>query len=429
MAGRWRNTVVGQVTRLRLRGRSGTLWSLRITVAAVASYVAAVALFPGSTPLLSPLTAMLVVQVTPWSLLASGLDRVASVILGVSVAVLISAVVPLTWWSLGVVILVSLLLGQALRLRANLLEVPISAMLVLGVGSLATESAASDRVLETLVGAGVGVLANLLWPPKVASADAGTAIDDVADSLAALLRGAAEDLEGSDGTDLEHLTESFLGQARQVTHRLPDAGATLLRAEQSRRLNVRAVRQADRGPGLRQGLEALEHSAVSVRGLFRAFADAAATTAAASEEEAGPDTGLRGTGARVLRTIADAVDAFGQTVADDAMGSAEDSARSLAELRERLTALRELHLELQARLETTTDPTMVELVAATTSVVRRLVRELDPDERMRRQLRLTRARPRPLPSRVRRHGPPSGPLGEMDEDAPTAVFRPHLPRD
>src|SRR4051794_19777916 len=146
--------------------------------------------FPGAEPLLSPLTAMLVVQVTPWSLLASGLDRVVSVVLGVSVAIGVSAWVGLTWWSLGIVILVSLLIGQALRLRANLLEVPISAMLVLGVGSFGTEIAASERVLQTLVGAGVGVLANLLWPPRVASADAGVAIDDVADSLASLLSGA-----------------------------------------------------------------------------------------------------------------------------------------------------------------------------------------------------------------------------------------------
>ncbi|HSJ22408.1 MAG TPA: hypothetical protein VK964_17720, partial [Nocardioidaceae bacterium] len=71
------------------------LWSLRITVAAVASYVVATAFFPGTQPLLAPLTAMLVVQVTPVSLLASGLDRVVAVVAGVSVAVVFATVVPL----------------------------------------------------------------------------------------------------------------------------------------------------------------------------------------------------------------------------------------------------------------------------------------------------------------------------------------------
>jgi hypothetical protein len=422
--------VVRQLTRLRLRGRTGTLWSLRITIAAVASFVVAVALFPGSTPLLSPLTAMLVVQVTPWSLLASGLDRVVSVVVGVAVAVGVSAVVPLTWWSLGVVILVSLVIGQALRLRDNLLEVPISAMLVLGVGAYSAESAAGDRVLETLVGAGVGVLANLLWPPRVASGDAGTAIDDVADSLADLLRNAAQDLESSDGSseDLVRLTERFLGQARMVTYRVPDAGAALLKAEQSRRLNVRAVGKPDHGPGLRQGLEALEHSAVSVRGLFRTYAESADHAAA---EGVRPDPLVQELGIRVCRALADAVDAFGQTVADDAMASAEDSLRSLGTLRERLAVLRELRVELQARLDTVgTDD--IELVTATIASVRRVVRELDPDERVRRQVRLTRGR-RTVQSRVRRPGPfaaPPDPGKPADEDAPTQVLgRPVRPSD
>ena len=75
--------------------------------------------------------------------------------------------------------------GQVLRLRANLMEVAISAMLVLGVGSFATESAAWQRMSETLIGAAVGIAANLLFPPKVASADAGRAIDDIAAAVRA----------------------------------------------------------------------------------------------------------------------------------------------------------------------------------------------------------------------------------------------------
>jgi hypothetical protein len=112
-------------------------------------------------------------------------------------------------------------------------------------------------------------------------------------------------------------------------------------------------------------------------------------------------------------------------VADDAMGTAEDSSRSLTALRTAVTGLRELHLELQARLETTSDPAMIELVAYTTATVRRLIRELDPDERLRRQLRLSRAQ-RPVAPRLRHREPPSGPLGEVGEAAPTAVFHPRL---
>ena len=79
---------------------------------------------------------MLVVQVTPVSLLASGVDRVVAVVTGVALAVAFAAVLPLEWWSLGLLIFVSITIGQALRLGSNLTEVAISGMLVLGVGSL-----------------------------------------------------------------------------------------------------------------------------------------------------------------------------------------------------------------------------------------------------------------------------------------------------
>ena len=106
--------------------------------------------FPGPPPLLAPLTAMLVVQVTPVSLLASGLDRVVAVVAGVALAVGFAAVAPLEWWSLGLLIFISLATGHLLRLGDNLLEVAISAMLVLGVGAFSAGSAAWQRIAETL---------------------------------------------------------------------------------------------------------------------------------------------------------------------------------------------------------------------------------------------------------------------------------------
>ena len=49
-----------------------------------------------------------------------------AVVAGVSLAVLFASFVPLEWWSLGLLIFVSITIGQVLRLRANLIEVAIS---------------------------------------------------------------------------------------------------------------------------------------------------------------------------------------------------------------------------------------------------------------------------------------------------------------
>lgn len=403
------------MTRLRVRGRAGLLWSVRITVAAVASYVAALLLLPAELPLLAPLTAMLVVQVTPLSLLAVGFDRVLAVVLGVSLAVGLSAVLPLTWWTLGLLILASLLLGQALRLQNNLIEVPISAMLVFGVGTLGTDAAAGDRILETLVGASVGVIANLVWPPKVASADAGQAIDDVADSLSDLLRAAADALEETrSDAELVEVTERYLGRARRVTHQMPDVGAAVILAERSRRLNVRAVGSPDLNPGLRQGLEAMEHTAVAVRVMLRAFHDAAVAADRAEGDRLDPVLLL--VGARVCRTSATAIDAFGQMVRDDALGTPAEAARSIAVLQDRLTDLHQLLRDL-LRLQDPAGQDRLELVVTTVSTVRRLIDELDPGERVRRQMRITRSGRPDRPARV--HHEPQ----EITPDEPTEVFR------
>ena len=135
---------LGQVLRGRLasarqhvrrRGRSAFFRAARLTGAAVAAYLVAEAVgLDDPPPLVAALTALLVVQATASSTLSSGVERVLSVVAGVALAVAFSALVGLTWWSLAILVAASIVVGQLLRLGPNLIEVPISAMLVLGVG-------------------------------------------------------------------------------------------------------------------------------------------------------------------------------------------------------------------------------------------------------------------------------------------------------
>ncbi len=414
----WRTRLGRELIRLRSDGRAALLWSLRITVAAVASYVVGTLFFPGTQPLLAPLTAMLVVQVTPVSLLASGIDRVVAVVAGVFVAVAFSAGLPLRWWSLGLLIFVSITIGQALRLRANLIEVAISGMLVLGVGSLGAESAAWQRIAETLVGAAVGVAANLLFPPKVASADAGRAIYGLADSVGGLLRRAADELTHhvDDGVPLGPAAEAWLGEARRITYDIPPIGAALVQAEQGRRLNVRALGTPDVGPGLRQGLEALEHSAVALRGMFRAIVDAT-HDARWLEDERAPDV-LLGL-AQTLRELSLAVETFGRLVHGEASTATPDSLASPQDVRAALEGLHEARARLEDLVLADSDSELLVLHSAVLSTVNRLLREMDLAERIRRQIRQFRpARSRLLPPAAstppRRPSAPPPPLADAE---------------
>ena len=393
----WRRSLTRETARLRQGGRTAVLWSMRITIAAVASYVVGTLFFPGTQPLLAPLTAMLVVQVTPVSLLASGLDRVVAVVAGVTLAVGFAEVVPLEWWSLGLLILASITIGQALRLRSNLIEVAISAMLVLGVGSIGAESAASQRIAETLVGAAVGIATNLLFPPRVATSDAGRAIDGLADSISDLLTRAADELAElvERGGDLRPAARTWLADARQITYDIPRIGAALTHAEQGRRFNVRAVGTPNVGPGLRQGLEALEHSAVAIRAMFRAVMDAAHDPAWSDADE-GTDVVALGL-AQAFREMAAVIDAFGHLVRDEAEPAVHPRSPDVQGLRAALEGLQEARARFEQLLTSDSRPEMLELHAAVLSTVKRLLQETDLGERLRRQLRLGGVARRRLP--------------------------------
>ena len=367
--------------RYQARGRSAVGLAVRLAAAGVASYVVALWFFPGTAPLLAPLTALLVVQLTPVSLLTSGVQRVMSVVSGVLVALGFAYLVGLTWWSLGILIAVSLLIGMALRLGPQIPEVPISAMLVMGVGAGSAGSAAWQRVAETLVGAMVGILSNLLIPPRVVGEDAGAAIEGLALELDALLDTAADELEADpDPVQLCELAEAWLGRARQITHGMPVVGAALLRAEESRRLNLRAIGTRNTGPGLRQGLEVLEHASVAIRVLFRSVLDAA-RDAHQDGHPLGRDVEVAV--GQLLRDLAVGVRQFGRLIRLDA--DPDEPAPDPAELRDALVQLQDARARVIDLI--TADPhthlDLTELYYAMLSTVERLLRELDVDERAR----------------------------------------------
>src|SRR4051812_29288271 len=164
----------------------------RLTAAAVAAYVLSQVVTHGTLDLTGPLTALLVVQATAFSTIKMGAVRVGAVLAGILVATLLSSWVGLTWWSLGAVIAVSLVLAKVLRLGEQALEAPISAMLILGVSN--HDVAAETRILNTLIGAAVGVTFTLVSPPALPTGAAAAAVARVVEAAASPLDSAADAL-------------------------------------------------------------------------------------------------------------------------------------------------------------------------------------------------------------------------------------------
>jgi hypothetical protein len=321
-----RRVDLGRLTR---RGDDAPLGlrTAKTTLAAVISWELA-RLLPGSQPpVLAPLTALLVTQLTLVKTITGSLQRVASVTAGVLLALAAADLLGLHWWSVGLVIFVSLAVGQVLKLGSHRIEMAVSALLVMTLGG--TPGVARTRVLETLIGAGVGVLVNAVLVPPVYIRPASEAIYGLAGDMARVLEGAAADLaEGWSGED----AYERLREARELDGEVGGAREAISQAEDSLRLNPRRRLVAgDPSDELRKGMSTLEHSVILVRGLMRSLVDLDTATGGR-----GPDPGLAAAVRELLEELAVAVRTFGEHVAASVPGPEANQApllRALARAR------------------------------------------------------------------------------------------------
>ncbi|MEU9014562.1 aromatic acid exporter family protein [Streptomyces sp. NPDC048479] len=366
-----REPIVEFVSRRR---EATVVQTLRSTAAATLAYVAALWLTSEPAPLTAPLTALLVVQVTLYSTLTTGIRRVNSVIAGVLIASGFSALVGLTWWSLGLIILASLVVGRLVRVGEFVPEVAISAMLVLGVSRIAYT--AWDRVLETLIGAGVGLLFNVLLVPPVWVGPAGDSIQDLARRMRRLLLRIGEEL--SSHTTVERAA-ARLHEARRLDHDIADVDGALRQAEDSLRLNPRVKEGLLRRVVLRTGLDTLEICAVVLRVLARTMTDLA--KARGEEDLFPPEEGVALE--ELLAHVADALVSFAVLVTTQVSESADAAESRLAGELAAAAAARERAAELLLE-GVQRHPRHWQLLGALLTEIDRILAELDIAQRSKR---------------------------------------------
>ncbi|MBX9362647.1 FUSC family protein [Streptomyces massasporeus] len=348
--------------------------TLRSAFAATIAYVIALRLSPEPAPLTAPLTALLVVQVTLYATITNGFRRVNAVVTGVLVAIAFSLLVGLTWWSLALLLLASLVVGRLVRVEEYVPEVAISAMLVLGVTSVGEYAWA--RVVETLIGAVVGLACNLLLAPPVWVEEAGESIDGLARRLRQLMLRMGEEAAG--GTPVDR-AEMQLHEARRLDHDIIEVDAALRQAEDSLRLNPRVQDSVLHRVVLRTGLDTLEICTVVLRVLARSLTDLAKARAPEPLFEAETGAALE----QVLSEIADAVVSFAVLVTTHLSASAESAEERLAaELRTAAGTRDKLALLLREQAER--DPDQWQLPGAVLTEVNRILDELDTEHRTRR---------------------------------------------
>jgi uncharacterized membrane protein YccC len=295
----------------------------RLTGAAVLAFVAARLLFPQTIDLTAPLTALLVVQASTVRTLRMGFVRVGAVLLGVLVAIALSTYFGLSWWTLGAVIAASLLLAKLLRLGDQLLEVPISAMLILGVSSHGL--AAETRVLNTLIGAAIGVAFSLLVPVAIPNTRARDAVRDVARAQGQLLDEVALTLSARSPSADE--AESWLRTTEEIGVAVRRAAATVDEVEERRKLNPLALVALHIHPELRAALHRLDRCRTAEHVLLIMVSRARTTIA-----EESPAADLRGAFAVVLESLGAGLAAFAELISSDRVEAAEQALGRLHEV-------------------------------------------------------------------------------------------------
>lgn len=255
---------------LQSKTRSPLLQVAKTSVAAIVSWLACNLVLGQPVPIFATIAALLVVQPSVNQSLAKGLERSIGVILGVALAYAAHELLgDATWVVLGVIV-VSLLLAWMLRLTpgsAN--QIPISAMLVVALGG-GTLHYAGERVLETVIGAVIGLVVNVIIVPPVLAGPAHAAVTRLADGIASSL----EDLTASLRSVVDAATlRSMLELVRTLRTQQAEATAAVSTAEDSLMLNPLGTRHRAALERDREYLASLSVLVTRVVGMVRAVHD------------------------------------------------------------------------------------------------------------------------------------------------------------
>jgi hypothetical protein len=288
--------------------------------AAVLAWETARVVLDSPQPFFAPLAALVTVHVTVYGSLRVAAQRVAAVVVGVLLAYVAARYGGVNALSLGVVLVAALLLGRWRRLGGEGLQVAVTALMAMTVASGTAQDQLRTRVLDTVVGAVLGAVVNLLVLPPVHLRSARRSVAEVALGVGRLLRAVGDGLRGEWGPED---AQEWHDRASRLDRLVREARATTDQGRESVRLNPRRQHV---GPGVTTGdlsraVDSLEHVAIQCRGITTTLRDLA-------ESPRRPTARFLSTYADVLLATADAFDTLGdETQGDEELAGVRSAVR------------------------------------------------------------------------------------------------------
>lgn len=206
--------------------QTNTIW--KAAVAAGLSWDAA-KLIGSKHPFFAPLAAILCLQVTVEDSVIQAIQRIIGIVTGVVLADLLVQSIGVHDWSIMLIVLLGLGLGTWFKMGDKAVsQIGVSALLVLTAGPVRGDlNYGTDRIVETVVGALIAILMNMLIVPPDFTRDAEDNVAEASAELADCFKAAADWLKsGADCQAMEGLsrkTERLLDDVSSYQQHVDEA--------------------------------------------------------------------------------------------------------------------------------------------------------------------------------------------------------------
>jgi len=317
-------------------------------------------------PVLASVAALVVVQVTVYQSVTRAIQYSAGIVAGMAGALVVGHYLGINGLTMSLVVVIGLVIGRTLKLGTQVNQVAVTGLLVLAFGS----NYGTLRILDSVIGAGFGVLVNTLIAPPAFTSTAAKELADLADDMAALCETATRRLRGA-WTHAQ--AQQWLARSRELAGSARAARKIAQQAEESLKYHPRRSVHLDAVHRVDQAAVALDHVATQLNSLMRGLADLTSESIGipAVNREVPPELIL------LLEDTAKALNAFGRLQLPDRAGP-----RVYEEL-SRLIKSAKPHTRDAAQAMHPDDdaPTLLwPIYGALLDDARRMLRELDPDD-------------------------------------------------
>ncbi|MEU0796885.1 FUSC family protein [Amycolatopsis sp. NPDC005961] len=225
---------------LRVPGRERRIvvQAAKATLAATGAWLLATLVLKLPQPFLAPYAAIFLVEATVYRSMRGWVQQVGSVATGVLLAAVAGQLIPSQAVALAVVVFVGLLAGNWRRFGDSGVWVGVTGMLLVSYGTARDPALMGDRLLETAIGAAIGVAVNTLIFPPLYGERLATAADRLATALADLLESLSDLVRRDEPGNLDDLLSQAQDARSQVLAAEEAAGLT----REGRLLNLRRGR-------------------------------------------------------------------------------------------------------------------------------------------------------------------------------------------